>query len=84
VRVEVELAPDAITAFVEEVMRRVLVELGTQRSEGRWLCGAAAAAAYLGCSPKRVYARLHEIPHVREGGRLMFHTNLLDDWLLSL
>lgn len=80
-RVEVALSPDAVETIVAEVTRRVLVELREERNEGRWLTGAKAAADYLGCSPKRVYARLPEIPHAKEGGRLLFFTADLDRWV---
>jgi hypothetical protein len=83
-RVEVVLSPEAVETIATEVTRRVLVELREEGSEGRWLTGAKAAADYLGCSPKRVYARLPEIPHVRGGGRLMFNTHDLDEWLRRL
>lgn len=80
----IEPTVETFEQLVDEVTRRVLVELRDQRDEGRWLCGARAAAEYLGCSPKRIYARLHHIPHVRDGGRLMFRTSTLDEWLGSL
>jgi len=75
-----ELPPDAIEEIVAVVTARVLAEISTGTA-GRWLTGAAAAADYLGCSPKRVYNRLHDIPHVRDSGRLVFHTRDLDQWL---
>ena len=74
----VELPAELVEQLVAEVTARVLVELREEGSQGRWLTGANAAADYLGCSPKRVYNRLHEIPHVRDGGRLVFHTRDLD------
>lgn len=76
-----------LTEVIEVVARRaaeiVLAEVAPV-DDGRWLTGANAAAAHLDCSPKRVYDRLHEIPHVKEGGRLKFHTAALDEWLEGL
>ena len=80
----VELPPDTVAEIVDRVTERVLAELEIDASTGRWLTGAAAAAEYLGCSPKRVYNRIHEIPHVKEGGRLKFQTTALDAWLEGL
>jgi hypothetical protein len=78
VKVEVSLPPEVVEQLVAEVKAQVLAELRAERSEGRWLTGAKAAAEYLGCSPRRVYARLHEVPHHRDGGRLVFRTDELD------
>jgi len=79
--VAIDLPASVVEQIVDAVTARVLAELPESRTESRWLTGAKAAADYLGCSPKRVYARLHEIPHVRDGGRLMFSTADLDAWL---
>jgi len=78
---EVALPQVAWAQLVAEVKREVLAELGESRAEGHWLTGAKACAHYLGCSPRRVYARLPEIPHVKDEGRLMFNTADLDAWL---
>ncbi len=66
---------------LDEIARRVAAILAetAHAPAARWLTGAKAAAAYLGCSPKRIYNRLHEIPHTRDGGRLMFSTTDLDN-----
>jgi len=72
--------PDALVELlVERVTERVLAELREERLAGRWLTGAKEAASYLGCSPRRIYNRLHEIPHARDGARLLFNTADLDD-----
>ncbi len=76
--IRLDLPPEIIEEIAALVTHRVLAELNTANA-GRWLTGAAAAAAYLGCSPKRIYNRLHEIPHTRDGGRLMFSTTDLDN-----
>ena len=69
----------AIEALVDARVEAALAERLAERDDGRWLTGARAAAEYLGCSPKRIYARLHELPHGREGGRLVFDTRCLDE-----
>lgn len=53
----------------------------TRPERGRWLTGAKAAADYMGCSEKRIYNRLHLIPHAKDEGRLVFHTDDLDRYL---
>jgi hypothetical protein len=83
VNLRLDLPPEIVEQLVALVAARVVAELREEGSRGRWLTGAAAAADYLGCSPKRIYNRLHEIPHARDGGRLMFNTYDLDEWLRS-
>lgn len=83
--VRVELVTDAgavvagtLTSESVEALRQALDHSPAQ---GRWLTGARAAGAYLGCSERRIFNRLHLIPHERDGGRLMFHTDALDAYL---
>ena len=80
----IELPPEVVEEIVKRVTDGVLAELRLDASTGRWLTGAAAAAAYLGCSPKRVYNRLCQIPHAKEDGRLVFHTCDLDEYRRGL
>ncbi|MDQ3671484.1 MAG: helix-turn-helix domain-containing protein [Actinomycetota bacterium] len=80
-----KLAIEVPDAFVEVIAARaaaiVLAEL-REDSGGRWLTGAQACADYLGfSSARRVYNRLPEIPHARDGARLLFNTADLDAWL---
>lgn len=77
------LGPDFVAAVGRLVDERVAVVLAEHeaRVPGRWLTGAKAAAAYMGCSERRVSNRLASIPHSRDGGRLMFHTDDLDAYL---
>ena len=83
-RVSFVLPDELVERIAAIVSERVLDELRREAQNGRWLTGAKAAAEYLGCSERRVYNRLHEIPHVRDEGRLMFSTHDLDQWLRSL
>ena len=80
ITIGVILGPEAIEVVARRAAEIVLADIAPIGG-GRWLTGAKAAAAYLGCSPKRVYNRLPEIPHEKEGGRLVFHTGALDEWL---
>jgi len=72
-----------VDQLVEKVVARVLDVLGESDGGGRWLCGAKAIGQYLGCSPRRVYARAHVLPLVRDDGRIMAHTADLDRHLRS-
>lgn len=78
VNLRLDLPPELLDEIAAEVTRRVLAEIGSPPA-ARWLTGAKAAADYLGCSERRIYNRLHEIPHAKDGGRLMFNTADLDD-----
>ena len=67
--------------LVEQIATRAAeIVLNRQREEppSRWLYGAKAAAEYLGWPVKRVNNRISELPHHRNGGRLMFNTAELD------
>jgi hypothetical protein len=69
--------------FVEAIANRAAaIVLERQREEpaAHWLYGAKAAATYLGWPVKRVHNRVGsgELPHHRNGGRLMFNTAELD------
>jgi hypothetical protein len=71
----IEIPPQLIDTIVDEVVRRVRQDV---QPSSRWLCGAQQAADYLGWPVARVYRRVHELPHYREGGLLMFRTDELD------
>jgi excisionase family DNA binding protein len=61
----------------------VLERIEERAAPSPWLSGAAAAAEYLGWPRERVYKRVRELPHYRDGNRLMFRRDKLDDWLES-
>jgi hypothetical protein len=82
-RVELVVPDSVVEAIATRAAEIVLEHLAEQPTETRWLTGAKAAADYLGCSHRRVYSRLHEIPHVKDEGRLVFSTADLDAWLRS-
>ena len=45
--------------------------------------GVQEAAEHLNCKLQRIYDLVHQraIPHSRDGSRLLFRLNELDDWL---
>jgi hypothetical protein len=79
------LTTDAREALVEAVAERaaeiVLHRLREERPPpSDWLYGAKAAAEHLGWPVKRVSNRLREIPHHRNGSRLVFNRRELDEY----
>jgi excisionase family DNA binding protein len=40
-----------------------------------------SAAKYLDVSPRWIEDRLHEIPHYRPGGKILFRRSELDEWI---
>lgn len=80
VRATVELPRELVEQIVDQVLERLRAE---QQPARRWLCGAEAAAAYLGWSSQRVYKRLRMLPHSRDGRLLMFDTQQLDRFLAA-
>ncbi len=78
----IELPAEEVEALVEEITRQVLDRLAAEQGNGSpWLAGAAQAADYLAWPRERVYKRLHELPHYRDEGRLMFRRDELDAYL---
>src|SRR5438034_2565605 len=72
--------------FVEAVAQRVAALLEqAQPTEpvSPWICGARAAADYLGCSEDRMkkLTAAGAIPHRKQAGRVFYRRDELDDWL---
>lgn len=61
-------APQQVEVKPEDAIEPLVVSLAT-------------AARLLGVSDRHVRSHLHEIPHVRIGGRLLFQVNSLRTWL---
>ena len=61
-------APVPVTVKTEDEIEPLVVSLVT-------------AAWLLGVSDRHVRSHLHEIPHIRLGGRLLFRLASLRDWL---
>jgi hypothetical protein len=72
----VVLTEDALEQLVDQVADR----LGAQRDCDGWIRGAAAAAEYLGCKPKRIYDLKAQdlLEYRKEGSRLSFRREWLD------
>ena len=83
VRVEVALDSGVVVAgtLSDASVEALREALDAGPEHGRWLTGAKAAAAYLGCSEKRVHNRKHLLGFVKDEGRLMFHSDDLDRYL---
>jgi excisionase family DNA binding protein len=79
--VRIELEPEERAALVEEITRAVLDRLAAERDNGSPWLSAQGAADYLGVSRKRIYARVHELPHFRDGARVFFRKDELDAYL---
>jgi excisionase family DNA binding protein len=71
-----------IEAVAQRAAELVLVEVRQVALGGTpWLAGAQAAADYLGVPRNRIYKHRADIPHHRQGARLMFRRDDLDAWL---
>jgi excisionase family DNA binding protein len=70
------------TDVLNELARRVAALLDGRRDASPWM-SAPEAAEYLRYPLKRVYnlTAANAIPHHRQGGRLVFHRDELDNWL---
>jgi hypothetical protein len=78
--VRIELS-DIDPAVFERLADILEARLRLGHPESRWLYGAAAAAEFLNWPRERVYNRLSELPHARDGARLLFNTAELNRWL---
>jgi excisionase family DNA binding protein len=81
-----ELTPDAISAIVEQAVRKVLSESAqpAESSGGRAL-DIREAAKFVGLTRQTLYRKTsaNEIPHFKKAGRVFFDRKELEDWLLS-
>lgn len=70
--------------LVERIARRAaeLVSAEIPAQADRWL-DVQGAADHLACPKSRIYALVHqrEIPHHRDGSRLLFRRGELDAWV---
>jgi hypothetical protein len=80
VSVQVLIDNATLEAIAEQAAQLALDQLArrTNAHSSPWLTGAAAAADYLGWATERVYKRIRELPHYREGGLVMFRRDELD------
>jgi excisionase family DNA binding protein len=78
----IELPAEVLEAIAERAA--VLLREQVSTPSDRWL-GTKAAADYLGCSTGRLHnlTSAGRIPHHHEGGRLVFSTSEIDEWIRS-
>ena len=79
------VSPALFDALVAQVADRLGPRL--EPAAEPWV-GVAQAAAHLGCTPQRVYDLVSrratsQIPHRKEGGRLVFRLSQLHRWIES-
>jgi excisionase family DNA binding protein len=80
----ITLPAEVVEAIAQRAAAIVLAQHDNVEANGTpWLSGARAAADYLGWPRERIYKRVAagELPHYREGDRLMFRRDELDRWL---
>lgn len=78
------LPDQVVDEIVERVADLVLERLQSQAEvEAAPFMNSAQAAAYLGCSVKRLHKLTHlkRIPFEKDGSRLLFRRVDLDDWV---
>lgn len=70
--------PDDLVERIAERAADLVIERQREEPAPRWLYGTKAAAEYLGWPVKRVNNKINDLPHHRNGGRLIFNTAELD------
>ena len=84
--IELPLPPELVEAIAERATELVLERLGTPApvdAGPRYLHGAAKVAEYLGMPLGQVQklTAAGVIPHRKPGGRCLYRTDELDEWL---
>jgi len=77
-----ELDDAALDLLAERLAPRLAERLRPSSEADGWL-NVEQSAAYLGCSPGRIYAlrSAERIPYERDGSRLLFRRSALDAWI---
>ena len=70
-----------LDALSETLAKKLVDRMPDGDIRDEWLCGAAAAAAYLNWPTQRVYKNIRRLPHRRDGSLLMFKRRELDAYL---
>jgi hypothetical protein len=82
--VTLDFPPELVERIAERAAEIVAERMGASGGEaGEWLRGADRIAAYLGCSPSRVYA-LHSarrLPVEKDGAAIVARRSDLDVWV---
>ncbi|HEX5527224.1 MAG TPA: excisionase family DNA-binding protein [Solirubrobacterales bacterium] len=83
-KLALELPADVLDAVAERAAEIVLERLGEPTPSSPWL-DVAGAAEYIAAPVSRIYALVsaNRIPHHRDGSRLLFHRDELDDHIRS-
>jgi excisionase family DNA binding protein len=79
------LPAEAIETIAERAAELVLARLQADIAGGSPWLDWQGAADYLGCKPKRIRNLTSQgrIPFHREGGRVVYHRQELDAWVLE-
>ncbi len=80
----IQLPDDLIEQIAELIANKLTGTLSQPTPPTPWLT-PDAAALHLGCGKRRIYDLVADdrIPVHREGNRLLFHRDELDDWIVS-
>lgn len=79
----VTLPPTFVETVAELVLERLHDKLPAQQPASPWLCGAKAAADYLGCGLDRVkrLTAAGVMPCRKQDGRCFYRRDEIDAWL---
>ena len=80
VNVELTVPPELVEAVAERAAQIVLAKLGGA-TVSPWMT-RAEAAEYLSVPVSRLEKR-RDVPHVKDGARVLYHRDELDAWLLT-
>ena len=77
-----ELDDRALDALAESLAPRLATRLTGAAERDPWI-DVAEAAKYLACPKSRIYALVsaRRIPHQKDGSRVLFRRDELDDWI---
>lgn len=81
---KLDFSQEDITLLAKALAPEVAKELKVLfKPQTQWekIMGVKELAEYLGQKPSWVYDHIHEIPHVKKGGLLMFKKSAIDKWL---
>jgi excisionase family DNA binding protein len=79
-----ELDDAALATLADRLAPIVAARIGNDSEQGPWL-GVEDAASHLHCPRSRIYALVHarRIPFHKDGSRLLFRPEELDEWVRS-
>ena len=79
-----EMDEETLAALAERLLPFLAVRIDHQPRAVAWL-DVGGAAKHLACPRSRIYALVsaHRIPHHKDGSRLLFRREELDEWVRS-